>query len=60
MKPLINMTLIITVKLFVTTAPLAQVHTLVILVKIGVIESASAKNTSCMYKCIAPMGIEDV
>ena len=45
------------VKLFVATARLAWGQTSVITVKIGVIV---CKKRSCMYKYIAPMGIEDV
>ena len=63
-KPSINPTLIITVKLFVTTAQLSGGRTSVITVKIGAIHgykiiSESVQNVlECKY--IAPTGIEVV
>ena len=63
-KPSINTTLIIRVKLFVTTAQLARGQTLVITEKIGArngykIISESVQNVLAC-KCIAPMGIQVV
>ena len=63
-KSLINTTSIIMVQLFVTTARLAQGHTMVITVKIGAhngykIVSESVQNVlACKY--IAPLGTEVV
>ena len=70
-NPLINTapivtTLIITVKIFVTTAWLAWGQTLVITVKISapkeykIVSASECKKHPCMCKYFAPMGIEDV